>query len=145
MYWSLTRAPGRGDNRSMVRPPIKEDINDYLKSGIRDRPRHLTTHDKLIVIWGLVNRWSEINIAAYIGMSKSTVHSYKNKIVDHPQIVFEQLPLYTQIEARKFRCRICREQRPSRPGSSSLSLCAEEKIDESTRDRQQRKLRRRAL
>ena len=26
----------------MVRPPIKEDINDYLKSGVRDGHRHLT-------------------------------------------------------------------------------------------------------
>lgn len=26
----------------MVRPPIREDINDYLKPGVRDGHRHLT-------------------------------------------------------------------------------------------------------
>ena len=98
----------------MVRPPIIEDINHYIRSGVRDEPRRLTVDDKLMIIWGLTRGWGEKHIATYLKMHRSTVRSYKVKIAEDPQIVFEQLPLYTRIEARKFRCRICGEHRPAR-------------------------------
>ncbi len=100
-----------------MRPPIQDDINAYIKSGVRDSGgsyRYLGVDDKLMIIWGFYREWGNRRTASFAKVSISTVKNYKFRIVHDPQSIFEEMPLYTQIDSRKFLCRLCRERRPTR-------------------------------
>lgn len=100
-----------------MRPPIQDDINAYIKSGVRDSGgsyRYLGVDDKLMLIWGIVRKWGNRRNATFAKVSISTVKNFRARIVHDPQSIFEDMPLYTQIDSRKYLCRLCRERRPTR-------------------------------
>ena len=41
----------------------------------------------------------------FAGVGVTAVKNYKAKILQDPQWIFEELPLYTQIDSRKYLCR----------------------------------------
>ncbi len=100
-----------------MRPPILDDINAYIKTGVREvqtSHRFLSVDDKLMIIWGLSRSWGDKRTAHYTKVGLTAMKNYKSKIVHDPQSIFEELPLYTQIDSRKYMCRLCRERRPTR-------------------------------
>ena len=100
-----------------MRAPIQDDINAYIKSGSRYTEgtfRYLTVDDKLMVIWGMARKWGNKRTARYVGVGIAAVKNYKARMLQDPQGIFEELPLYTQLDSRKYLCRLCRERRPTR-------------------------------
>ena len=100
-----------------MRPPIQDDINAYIKSRVWEADgsyHYLTVDDKLMVIWGMLRQWGNKRTAHMMRVGVSTVRAYKAKIIQDPQGIFEELPLYTQLDSRKYLCRLCWEKRPTR-------------------------------
>ena len=100
-----------------MRAPIQDDINAYIKSGVLDAGgahHNLSVDDKLMLIWGWTRQWGDRRTAHFARVSITTVKNYKFKVVHDPQRVFEELPLYTQLDSRKFQCRLCRDLRTTR-------------------------------
>ena len=91
---------------------ISSDVTGYLKhlGRVKECNRSvLSTEEKLVIIWGFTRRWSKAKTASMIGRSTSAIARYKNRIVHRPQIVFDDLRLYSQLGDRKWGCRICGE------------------------------------
>ena len=96
---------------------ISSDVNGYFKrlGQVKENNRGvLGAEEKLVIIWGMTRGWSKAKTACMIGRSTSAIARYKNRIVHRPQIVFDDMDLYSQLAERKWGCRICGEFRTTR-------------------------------
>ncbi len=73
----------------------------------------MSDEDRLYILWGWSQRWSNRKIAGGVPCSIPTVHRYKRLVMSDPGVVF-QLPLLLQVGPRKYRCQFCTETRPTR-------------------------------
>ncbi len=97
--------------------PISSEVGRYLAHlrQVRENNRRpLSAEEKLVIIWGLIRGWSKAKTARLIGRSSSPIGRYKNRIAHKPQIVFDDMDLYSQLAERKWGCRICGEFRKTR-------------------------------
>ena len=92
-----------------MRAPIQVDINAYIKSGVRDAEGSYP--DCKMGYGAEVGKQTNGHFAR---VSATIIKNYEAKILQDPQSVFEELPLYTQLDSRKYQCRLCRERRPTR-------------------------------
>ena len=96
---------------------ISSDVSRYL-AHLRQvkeiNRRALGAEEKLVIIWGMIRGWSKAKTARMIGRSSSPIGRYKNRIAHNPQIVFDDMHLYSQLADRMWGCRICGEFRKTR-------------------------------
>ncbi len=96
------------------RPPIFAEIGDRIKNRpARNKNSHLSSEDKLLILWGTSRDWTIRHIAQALPASATTVKSYRQRIFDDPLLVFE-LPVLRQTAGKKQQCQLCGEERPSR-------------------------------
>ena len=98
---------------------INSDVSGYFKrlGQVKENNRGvLCAEEKLVIIWGMISGWSKAKTARMIGRSTSPIWRYQNRIVQWPQIVFEDMQLYSQLGDRKWGCRICGEFMKTRTG-----------------------------
>ena len=101
----------------MPRLPLLDiEVNKYIQSRrTRDPKRRVIGADeKQAMIWGWSRGWSANRIATAIKISERVIWSYKERVKRSPAVVFYELSLYIQMDARKFQCRICGEIRTTR-------------------------------
>ncbi len=96
------------------RPPIFVEIGDRIKNRpSRNKNAHLSTEDKLVILWGISREWTIRQTAQALPASPTTVKAYRQRIFADPLLVFE-LPVLRQASGRKYQCQLCGEERPSR-------------------------------
>ena len=96
------------------RPPIFAEIGDRIKNRpARNKNAHLSSEDKLLILWGTSRDWTIRHIAQALPASPTTVKTYRQRIFEDPLLVFE-LPVLRQASGKKQQCQLCGEERPSR-------------------------------
>ncbi len=96
------------------RPPIFAEIGDRIRSRpSRSKNAHLSTEDKLLILWGTSREWTIRQISQALPASPTTVKTYRQRIFEDPLRVFE-LPVLRQMAGKKHQCQLCGEERPSR-------------------------------
>ena len=96
------------------RPPIFAEIGDHIRSRpSRSKNAHLSTEDKLLILWGTSRDWTIRQISQALPASPTTVKTYRQRIFEDPLRVFE-LPVLRQMAGKKHQCQLCGEERPSR-------------------------------
>ena len=96
------------------RPPIFAEIGDRVKSRpSRSKNAHLSSEDKLLILWGISRDWTIRKTAQALPASPTTVKTYRQRIFEEPTLVFE-LPVLRQMSGKKQRCQLCGEERPGR-------------------------------
>ena len=93
----------------MQKPPILTHIGARLPKK-REKGRHLSVEDKLVILWGLTNGWSVDRIATSLPAGYATVARYKSRVFEDPKVVFE-LPVVSTLGKHGYRCRLCGEER----------------------------------
>ena len=96
-------------------PPIFQDIGERVKSPSAQRVKrtHLSSDDKLVILWGFSQNWSMSRICNAVKASRPTVSKYRKEFQENPLQIFEELPLMVQLGPKNYQCRFCGERRQS--------------------------------
>ncbi len=95
-------------------PPIFFNIGEQLnKPRVRKKGGPLGGTERLMIVWGFCQGWSNKEIAYYANIGVRTVQHKLDRYFDDPLFVLE-LPVITRLSKNSFQCRFCSETRSRR-------------------------------
>ena len=104
---SKSLPPGRN-------PPIFVDIGEQLdKPRVRKKGGPTGLTERLIVLWGMYQGWSNVETAHYANIGPVTAKRLRNKYFDNFLSVFN-CPVIAKVGPNEFQCRFCSEIRSRR-------------------------------